>query len=276
MAEDSGLFDAPTNRSSSADKRSFEQRLDDFAEVAKEATQSAGKLRLGLNKLAENARLGSVLSAQSQLSRLADSAAELASLVDRLGEQSMGFGGRSWAVADYMREIEPELLKRGLKLTKGPDPYWLVYPSWFKVEYDAKGSLEVVLNGERLNSIRPTTVAAKVAEAVSEKFQAKQFAELLISVRDLFRRAGASGATLMLEDIYGVLAIEPGRRAPLNREFSREAFYYSVHRLAEQIEVSAKSVMRFPRADRSDVLFFTKDGESRRYLTVDFVGAGES
>lgn len=274
MTEDSGLFDAPIDRPLSADKRSFEQRLDGFAEVAKEATQIAGKLRLGLNKLAENARLGSIASAHTQVSKLSDSMAELSSLVDRLAEQSLGFGGRGWAISDYMRELEPELVKRGIKVTKGPEPYWLAYPSWFKIEHDAKGSLGVTLNGERLDSIRPTTVAAKIAEVAGEKFQAKQFTELLMRVRDLLRRAGASGATLMLEDIYGVLAIEPGTRAARSRGFSRESFYYSVHRLADAVEGTAKPVMRFPRADRSDILFFTKDGESRRYLTVDFAGAG--
>lgn len=270
MTEDSGLFEAPISNPLSADKRSFEQRLDGFAEVAKEATQIAGKLRLGLNKLAENARLGSIASARAQVSKLSDSMAELSSHVDRLAEQSLGFGGRGWPVSDYMRELEPELVKRGIKVTKGPEPYWLAYPSWFKIEHDAKGSLGVTLNGERLDSIRPTTVAAKIAEAVGEKFQAKQFTELLTRVRDLLRRAGASGATVSLEDVYEVLAIEPGRRMTRSKEFSKEAFYYSVHRLAEEIEGAARPALSFPPANRPDVIFFRRDGESRKYLTVEF------
>jgi len=239
--------------------------------VAKEATQIAGKLRLGLNKLAENARLGSIASAHAQVSKLSDSMAELSSQFDRLGDQSSGFGGRNWAVLDYMRELEPELVKRGVRVTKGPEPYWLAYPAWFKLEHDAKGSLGITLNGEQLDSIRPTTVAARIAEVVSEKFQAKQFTELLMRVRDLLRRAGASGATLSLEDVCEVLAIEPSRRTARSKEFSKEAFYYSIHRLAEESEGSSRPAMRFPSANRSDAIFFRKDGESRKYLTVEFL-----
>ena len=274
MTEHSGLFDAPSEPPSAtkADTSSLEQRLDGFADAAKAATQLAGKLRLSLNRLAENARLGSVAVAEGQVGRLSESVAELSALLAGVTEQARELAPRTMSVSDYMGELEPELVRRGVKATKGPEPYWLAYPAWFKIERDVKGSLEIILNGERLDSIRPTAVATAIAAAVSEKFQAKQFTELLISIRDLFRRAGASGATLRLDDVFEVLATGPGRRSARGGEFSKAAFYYSVHRLAEEMDRTPRPAFSFPPANRTDAIFFTKDGDSRKYLTVDFAG----
>ena len=202
--------------------------------------------------------------------------AELSSAVERLAEveQSLGLRDAKATIGEFARELESELAKMGIAVTKGPDPYWLVYPAWFTVRANSKGSVEVVLNGDKLESLRPSEVAAKVAGVVNEKFQAKQFAGLLDTVRQLLRRAGADGSTLLLEDVYEVLALEAGKRSARRKDFTKADFFYSVHRLAEELDRAPTSVMEFPVANRSDHLFFTKDGEGRKYLTVKFVGAG--
>lgn len=272
--EDSGLFDTPTDRPARvSDGRTLEQRLDALADAAKEATQSAGKLRLALSRIAENALTGSIGSAQGRISKLSESMAELSSSVARISEESAGLNSAAFAESEFLRALESELTKKGIKPIEGPRPYWLVYPSWYKIEPDSKGSFQVVLNGERLESIRPTVVAFKIAEAVNEKFNAKQFKELLIGVRDLFRRAGANGATLMLDDVYEVLATSTGRRSSRAGDLSKSAFYYSVHRLAEGDGRLPGPALSFPPADRSEEIFFTIDRESRKYRTVDFTGA---
>lgn len=252
-----------------------EQRMDDFAELAKEATQLAAKIRTSLNTIAQNARAGTVSSAPSQLSRVSEALAGLSSTVERLGdaEQSMGLRGPRETGAEYARELEAALATKGVAVAKGPDPYWLAYPAWYKVERSSKGAIEVILNGDKLDSVRPTVVADAVADVVNEKFNAKQFSELLGSVRQLLRRAGAGDPTLRLEDLYEVLALEPGKRASRRKDFSKGAFYYSVHRLAEELDRAPSSFLDFPSSDRSEVVFFTRQGESRRYLTVEFAGA---
>lgn len=277
MSEESVLFDTSGNGSRSpADGVPVEGRLDRFAELAKESTQLAGKLRTNLSALTESARSGGVGSAESQITRLAASVSALKTLVDRLAEdeRSLGLRGGGARVSDLAGEIQSALIKKGVNVGEGPKPYWLAYPAWFKVERTAKGVVEVVLNGERLDTVRPSVVADRVAEAVSEKFDAKQFADLLLSVRQLFRRAGASGGTLLLEDVYEVLALEPGRRAPRRKEFSKGSFYYSVHRWAEEFDHLPDAILDFPSANRSEHIFFNSRGEDRKYLTVNFADGG--
>lgn len=277
MSEESALFEASLPSPVVApDDVPVERRLDGFAELAKDATQLAGRLRTNLNSLAEGARLGTVANAQVQIARAATSVAELTSLVERLAEaeQVLGLRGVDARPSAYEEELESALLKRGVKVVKGPDPYWLVHPAWFKIERTSKGVVNVVLNGEGLDSLRPSVVADKIAEAVSEKFDPKPFTELLLSVRQLLRRAGAVGSTLALEDIYDVLAMEPGKRMARRKEFSRAAFYYAVHRLAEEFETKPDAIMDFPNANRSDAIFFDSRGNSRKYLTVNFTDGG--
>jgi hypothetical protein len=276
VSEESDLFDVSGNGSRSQEDVPIEGRLDGFAELAKEATQLAGKLRTNLNSLTESARLGGLAGVQSQITRLGTGVADLKAFVDRVAdeEQSLGLRGTGARVSDLADEIQSALIKKGVNVVKGPRPYWLAYPAWFKVQRATKGHVEVVLNGDRLETVRPSLVADRVAEAVSEKFDAKQFADLLLTVRQLFRRAGASGGTLLLEDVYDVLALEPGRRAARRKEFSNGSFYYSVHRLAEEFDQLPDAVMDFPAANRSEHIFFNRRGEDRKYLTVDFMDGG--
>jgi hypothetical protein len=277
VSEESVLFDTSRNGSRSrADGQPVEGRLDGFAQRAKESTQLAGKLRTTLNSLAEGARLGGVANAESQITRLAACVDDLKARIDRLAEdeRSLGLRGGGARVSDLTDEIRSALTKKGVNVAEGPKPYWLAYPAWFKVEQTAKGVVEVVLNGDRLDTVRPSVVADRVAEAVTEKFDAKQFADLLLSVRQLFRRAGASGKAILLEDMYDVLALEPGRRVARRKEFSKGRFYYSVHRLAEEFDQLPQVIMDFPAANRSEYIFFNSRGEDRKYLTVDFSDGG--
>lgn len=276
MVEESGLLDAnDVGPTPTAGGVSFEERLNEFAELAKAATQLAGRLRTNLNTVSQNAQIGKVGNVASSIQKLSGGIAELSAHVDRLGEveRSLGLRGPSVNPADFVRELETELAKRGVSVTKGPDPYWLVYPAWFKVDRNAKGEVEVVLNGERVESLRPSEVASRIAEVVNEKFQAKKFADVLMSVRGLFRRAGANNPTLTLDDVYEVLAMGAGTGAR-QKEMTKGAFYYSVHRLAEQYEQAPVAAMEFPPANRSEHMFFSKDAHMRKYLTVEFTGAG--
>lgn len=273
MSEEA-LFDASVrDQSQRVDAVPVERRMDSVAELAKESSQLAGKLRTNLNSLAENARLGGVANAQAQVTRAAASLAELTSLIDRLAqaEQAMGLRGVEARPSEYAGELQSALIARGIRVVRGPDPYWLAYPAWFKIERTSKGVVDVVLNGDRVDSLRPSVVADKVAEVVTEKFDAKRFTELLLNVRQLLRRAGAVGSTLALEDVYDVLAMEPGGRVARRKEFSRASFYYSVHRLAEELDTKPDAIMYFPSANRSDAIFFDSRGNSRKYLTVNFV-----
>jgi hypothetical protein len=272
---DSGLFDEPSGGSrANAGIQPFEQRLDEFAEAAKEATALATKARTGLHTLAENARVGSVSAAPGQLDRLSETLAGLTKTVDRLADQSSGLRGQHANTADYARELEAALAKKGVTASKGPQPYWLAYPAWYKIEQSTKGAIEVIVNGDKLDSVRPSAVADTIAELVDEKFNAKQFMDLLKGVRDLLRRAGAPGRSLRLEDVYEVLALEPGKRPVRRRDFTKGAFFYSVHRLAAEMDRSSGPELSFPPSDKSDQVFFTKDGESRRYVTVEFNSLG--
>lgn len=270
--EPSGLFDTPSvDPAAVSGGTSVEQRLDGLLEAAKQAGQLAGKLRTALSQVEENAKTGGI-TAQGRIDRVSESVAELSSLVGRVVSQAADFQSGGPSASDYMRELEPELVKRGVEVTKGPEPYWLVYPAWFQIGQDSKGSLEVTLNGDRLDFIRPSAVAAKIAEVVNDRFNAKQFREMLVSVRDVIRRAGAQGTTLGLDDVYEVLNMGSGRRSARSGDLSKAAFYYSVHRLAEGIGQTSGLSLRFPSANYKAAIFFTKEGESRKYLTVDFSG----
>jgi hypothetical protein len=278
VSEDTGLFDTSGyGPRESGDDQPVEARLDGFAQLAKESTQLVGKLRTNLNSLAEGARLGSVANAQAQITRLAATADDLKNSIDRLakGEESLGLRSGHARASDLADEIRSALTMRGVEVVKGPKPYLLAYPAWFKVQSNAKNVVEVVLNGDRLDTVRPSAVADRIAETVTEKFDAKQFADLLLSVRQLFRKAGASGKTVLLEDIYDVLALEPGRRVARRKEFSKGGFYYSVHRLAEEFDRQPPAIMDFPSSDRSEYIFFGSRGHDRRYRTVDFADGGQ-
>jgi hypothetical protein len=273
------LFDAPTNGSlSTAANKTIEERLDEFADLAKLATQAAGRIRTGLNTLAENARSGSISTAPGQLARAQEAVSSLAGAVERLivAEQSVGLRGPEGTEAQFARDLHAALRRKGVAFTKGPEPYWLAYPAWFKIERTSKGSIEVILNGDKINSARPSIVADAVAEAVKEKFDAKRFSGLLTTVRDLLRRAGGANASLNLDDVYDVLALEPGQRAARRKDFTKAAFYYSVHRLAEHLEQTTNAPLRFPPANRPDMVFFSREGESRKYLVVEFATASIS
>jgi hypothetical protein len=271
----SGLFDEPSGGSAAKEgTRSFEQRIDEFAAAAKDATSVAVKVRTALNSLTENARAGSVSAAAAQLARLSETLAGLSNAVDQLAGQSSGLRGQHANTADFARELQAALATKGVDVMKGPQPYWLTYPAWYKIEQNSKGAIEVILNGDKVDAIRPSTVAATIAELVDEKFNAKQFVDLLRSVRDLLRRTGAPGRSLRLEDVYEVLALEPGKRAIRRKDFTKGAFYYSVHRLAEEMGRASGPELNFPPSDKSDQVFFTEDGESVRYVTVEFNSVG--
>ncbi|MGE2731763.1 hypothetical protein ACQI4F_20000 [Mycolicibacterium vaccae] len=256
--------------------KSVEQRIDEFSELAKAASQTAGRLRTSLNSIAENSRAGNLSAAPGQLARMREAVSALAATVDQLvtAEHAIGLRGSHESESAFLRELHRTLQAKGVAVIRGPEPYWLAYPAWFKIERNAKGSIEVVLNGDKLVSTRPSVVAEAVANAVNDKFDAKQFSKLLVTVRDLLRRAGGDSASLNLDDIYDVLAIEPGQRVNRRKDFTKAAFYYSVHRLAEQLERTTDAPLRFPPANRPDVVFFSKEGESRKYLVVEFTSAG--
>ncbi|MCK0173888.1 hypothetical protein [Mycolicibacterium sp. F2034L] len=271
--EETGLFDAPSDGSTSASgSKTVEQRMDELAELAKAATQSASKIRAALNTLAGNAQTGNVASAPGQLARIKEAVSTLSASVDQLAlaEESVGMRGSHRADAEFAEELRDALEKKGVAVTRGPEPYWLAYPAWFKLERTPKGSIEVNLNGDKVDSTRPSVVADAVALAAKEKFDPKQFSKLLISVRDLLRRAGGANTSLNLDDVYDVLALQPGQRAARRKDFTKAAFYYSVHRLAEDLEGAINAPMRFPPANRPDMIYFSKEGEGRKYLVVEF------
>ena len=271
------LLDATESGDESRARRApVERRMDDFAELAKESAQLATKVRATLDSIADSARRGDVMSADSQLARAAASAADLTASVDRLAqaERHLELRGERANLADYVEELRSELTRRGIRVDRGPDPYWLAYPAWFKVERSVKGAMTVVLNGDRLDSLKPSVVADNIHESVSEKFDPKPFTELLISVRRLLQRAGVPGQTLGLDDIYGILTVEPAKRGTRRKDFSRAAFYYSVHRLAEHFDTKPDAPIDFPDANRSDVIFFDSRGNSRKYLTITFTDGG--
>lgn len=268
---DSGLFDVPPGPAPSGTGGiPFEQRLDRLAASSKQATQLAGKIRVGLNQIAVKAQTGMVKGIQDRLDGLSENMAELSALITSISEHTALLQPQAPTIPDYVHELQAALSTHGVEVTKGPDPYWLVYPAWFQVERNAKGNLEVILNGRRIDSIRPAVVASEIANAVNEKFNAEQFKGLLISVRDLIRRAGATGTTLALDDVYAVLTMGGGRRTPRSGDLSRADFYYSVHRLAEAAESTPGPALSFPAANYNATIFFTKDGDSRKYLTVGF------
>lgn len=274
---ESGLF-AESAVSSAEDLRgsSVEQRLNDLADLAKESTQLAAKVRTALDSITKGALAGKVGNAQVQIQKVAEAIAELSAKGEGLmdAESSLGLRGEHASITAYERELESQLTSKGIAVTKGPHPYWLVYPAWFKVERNKKGSVEVILNGNKVDSLRPSEVAARVADVVNEKFQPKKFADLLVAVRQLLRRAGAANSTLALDDVYEVLALDGGLGAARKKDFTKADFYYSVHRLAEDLEQSSSPALVFPGANRSDSMFFTKHGEGRKYLTVEFLGSG--
>jgi hypothetical protein len=251
---------------------SVEERLDAFADVAKSSTQIATKIRTALNSLAESAKRGNLSSAQSQIQRACASVAELSSALAQLAEreESLGLRGRGASVDSYVEELTAALTKRKVQVLRGPEPYWLAYPGWFKVDRNTKGGIDLVVNGDKVDALRPSIAADIIRDSVTEQFQPKQVDTQLREVRRLLRRMGAPAETVALDDIYEVLAMEPQKRAARRKDFSRAAFYYSVHRLAESLDGGGQSGMYFPPSNRSDVLFFTRDGESRKYLTVEF------
>lgn len=271
------MFGEPVGQAAVVDKHvpTVEARLDALAESAKAATQLAGKIRTTLNTLATNAQAGNVSTVPGQVVRLADALSGLSEAIERVrtAEELAGVRGESVDIGAYAQELQRELTKKGVEITRGPEPYWLAYPAWIKIDRSPKGSIQVTLNGDKLDSVRPSVVAGSVADVVQGKFNAKQFAELLDDVRQVLRRAGATDSSLRLDDIYSVLAMGPGARSS-RKEFTRGEFYYSVHRLAEQFEGVSGPRMTFPRSDRSDVVFFDRSGESRRYLTVEFLNSG--
>ncbi len=276
MSEESVLFDTVDGEAKPhTDGVPIEALLDRFADLAKESTQLATKLRTSISTLADSARLGAVSTAQSRITGASGSLADLKILLDRLAadEATLGLRGERPRISDLTDEISSELAKRGVNVAEGPRPYLLAYPAWFKIQRGTKGVVEIVVNGDRLDTVRPSAVADRIAEIVNEKFEPTKFADLLISVRELLRRAGVAGKTVALENVYDVLTIEPGRRVA-RKDFSRGSFYYSVHRLAERFDALPQAPMDFPPANRPDNIFFSRSGVDRKYLTVEFSEGG--
>lgn len=251
----------------------MEQRLDELAGIAKEATQLATKIRAGLNALAENALSGRTGTASGQLNRVSESIKELTEFVERLKVvESTASAIDSRDAGDKLaREVVELLNARGVTVTRGPEPYWLAYPTWFTVGRSSKGQLEVVLNGDKLDSVRPSVVADAVAAAVNEKFNVKQFAAALTKIRLVLRRAGGASNSIALDDIYEILSEDGSGKGSQRGGLSKGAFLFSVHRLAEAMDQLSEPSLRFPPANRTDMVFFSKEGESRKYLSVDFL-----
>ncbi|WP_395307515.1 hypothetical protein V4U86_19120 [Mycobacterium sp. AMU20-3851] len=274
--QDSELFDATAAHSADSDRSSLEQRLDELAVLAKEATQLATKVRTGLNSLAENALSGRTGTASGQLKRVSDSIRELTDRVERLSavERKASAVDIRDAGDKLAREVIELLDARGITVTRGPEPYWLAYPSWFTVAQGSKGQLEVVLNGDKLDSVRPSVVADAVAGAVNEKFNVKQFAAVLTKIRQVLRRAGVTTSSIGLDDIYEILSEDGSGKGPQRGGLTKGEFYYSVHRLAEEMDRASAPSLRFPPANRTDMVFFSKESESRKYLSVEFLDRG--
>lgn len=253
----------------------MEKRLDDLAGIAKDATQVATKIRTGLNSLAENALSGRIGTAAGQLGRVSDSINALSEIIERLKVvEGAASGGEIRDGEDLAREIVDLLTTRGIAVSKGPEPYWLAYPSWFTIAHSSKGRLEVVLNGDRLDSVRPSVVADAVVASVNEKFSAKQFTAVLTKIRQLLRRAGASSSSIGLDDIYEILSEDGSGKGHQRGGITKGEFYHSVHRLAEEMDRVAEPSFRFPPANRTDMVFFTEEGESRKYLLVEYLDRG--
>jgi hypothetical protein len=247
--------------------------MDAFAESAKACAALAGKARTTLNSISEGARSGRLSSTKGQLARAGHSLDELSAALAQLAqdEETLGIAGPNASVSMYTRELTAALAKLGVTATPGPQPYWLVYPAWFKVELNARGAIQVVLNGDRLSTVRPSEAAETIRQTVTEVFQPEKFAALLREIRDLLSRTGAPVGSIALDNVYDILSVEPGGKSARRKELSRGNFYYSVHRLAEAIGEN-RGVMQFPVANRADVIFFTRQGDSRKYLTVVFDG----
>jgi hypothetical protein len=248
---------------------SLGHQLDKFAESSKSCMALATKARSALNTLTEDARLGKTSSTRNQVGRASRLVNELAIALAELAdeEQTLRVSGSRSGIANYVSEVCAALASRGVEAVRGPEPYWLVYPASFKIEPSSNGGVEVVLNGRRLDTVRPTLVADEIKASVDDKFDAKKFREALEKIRLLLRRLGATTRSALLDDVYELYKANGGRRA----EFTKSDFYYAVHRLAETVEDRSDAQIYFPPSDRSEnFLFFTRHGDGRRYLTIEF------
>ncbi|WP_431235133.1 hypothetical protein ACQ856_11810 [Mycolicibacterium psychrotolerans] len=254
---------------------SVEQRMDVLTDAARSSAHLAGNIRTMLNALGEGASRGSLSSASSQIKRAAESVSELsAALVQlRVLAETIGVDGAGASVDRYTEELVAALAKRGIAVDARQAPYCLVYPAWFKVGPNKKGFIDVIVNGDPLDTLRPSIVADIIHSTVSEPFEPTQFADLLQQVRKLLQKTGAPGQSINLDVVYDLLALQPSaKKGPRRRAFTKAEFLYSVHRLAEA-DGPASSQLYFPPANRPDNLFFTRDGDNRRYLMVEFEGS---
>lgn len=275
IAGDSGSFETPgAVAQGNAAPPGVGPGLEALGDAAKVATSLAVKLRTTLSALADNVKSGKVSSAPSLLQRASEYADELTFSVSALTAEFelLGTNGTRVEPAAYVDELNSALARRGLEVKQGPEPYWLVYPAWFQVRRNDKDVLEVIVNGSKLDTVHPEHVADQIQACVADKFDAKKFADGLHQTRILLRRMGAVASSMALDDLYEVYQ---GRRNGTSKEFAKSDFYYAVHRLAEALEQTPGASLSFPLSSRSEILFFTRHGEGRKYLMADFSGGSD-
>src|SRR5688500_17673126 len=110
---ESGLFAAPYRPSPAGLRGStVEQRLDNLAELAKEATQLAGRVRTNLDSVAKGAAAGSVGNAEAQIRKISEAIAQLSVNAEALAEAegSLGLRGEQASLTEFERELESELI----------------------------------------------------------------------------------------------------------------------------------------------------------------------
>jgi len=277
VANEDGLFDKAVTESPPdlhLQGLTVEARIDKLLELAKSSAQVAAKIRADLDAVVEHAKEGRIAPIGNLMGRVSQGSEQLSqSLTALAGERRCLTVGDDRAIRAYCNELVSALETRGVVVTEGTYPYWLVYPAWFKVEQDAKGEIAVYLNGDLVETIRPSRVAELIAQKVNEDFRAKDFAGLIRRIRDIMRHTGSSVDTMMLDDIFQLITLQPPRRGSRKGDLTNADFYYMVHRLAEQKDLESSIGMSFPPADRPGLQFFSNDGQPRKYLAVIFDGA---
>lgn len=278
MVSEEGLFDEGiTAISLTPQELTVESRIEHLLGMAKSSAQIAAKVRADLDSVADNAKEGRLAAIENLVERVSQGVQQILESLPTLdSERRSLISTDDKVIRAYRSELVSALKQRGLTPAEGPYPYWLVYPAWFKVEQNSQGAIAVVLNGDVVDTVRPSRVADLIAQRVKDDFRAKDFAGLIRRVRDIIRHAGSPVGSMMLDDVFELMILQHGRKGVRKGDLTRADFYYMVHRLAELEVGESAQGMSFPPADRPGLQFFTRDGQPRKYLAVVFGEGGKS